>query len=352
MPDTSPVLAMPYIQPAQAQKHVTHNEALRVLDAVVQLAVIAADQDAPPAAPQAGDRYIVAAPGSGAWAGQAGAVAVYSDGAWYFVPPQPGWRAQVLTPKGAVVYDATAGWEAETAGEGTVTTTPQLGINATADATNRLSLSAPATLFNHEGAGHQLKLNKAAPGDTASLLYQTAFSGRAEMGLAGDDAFSLKVSADGTAWQEALCASPGTLELPLPLGGAGVFGTAARSGSTSTGALMEDGTNANGSYFRFASGLQMCTGTAVLSYDVGPRVRGVWTFPKFFSGGVPTCSGIVDAGSVSSGATPPPQDIGCLQEGPISGDSIEFFLYRVTGAANFQPGDSVIVRVNAVGLWG
>ncbi len=55
-----------------------------------------------------------------------------------------------------------------------------------------------ATLLNHDGAGHQLKINKAAAGDTASLLYQDAFSGRAELGLAGDDDFHFKVSPDGS----------------------------------------------------------------------------------------------------------------------------------------------------------
>lgn len=348
MPDTSPVLSLPLIQPAQAQKHVTHNEALRVLDAVVQLVVISADLQTPPEDPQEGARYIVGTPGSGDWAGRDGEIAVRQDGNWFFVPPQAGWRAGVLDPAGEVIFDPDTGWNAAAR---MPETTPRLGINATADATNRLSLSAPATLLNHDGAGHQLKLNKATPGDTASLLYQTGFSGRAEMGLAGNDAFSIKVSADGAAFVEAMRAEPAGLALPLPLGGAGVFGTAARSGGTSTGALMEEGSNANGAYFRFANGVQMCTGLATLTYDVGPRVRGIWTFPKPFTEGVPTCSGIVDAGSVTVGATPPAQDIGCLQEGPISGTSIEFFLYRVTGAADFAPGDSVTVRVSAMGLW-
>ena len=57
-------------------------------------------------------------------------------------------------------------------GSGSFTT---LAINgATADTTNRLSLNAPATLLNHDGDGHQLKINKASAGDTASLLYQDA----------------------------------------------------------------------------------------------------------------------------------------------------------------------------------
>ena len=65
-------------------------------------------------------------------------------------------------------------------------------------------MASPATLLTHAGGGHQLKINKAGPGQTASLLYQTDWSGRAEMGLAGGDNFSVKVSADGATWAEAL----------------------------------------------------------------------------------------------------------------------------------------------------
>ena len=83
-------------------------------------------------------------------------------------------------------------------------TLPFLGLNATADATNRIVAAAAATLLTHDGAGHQLKVNKAAAGDTASLLFQTGWSGRAEMGLAGNDDFSVKVSADGSAWTTAM----------------------------------------------------------------------------------------------------------------------------------------------------
>ena len=43
MADISPHLLLPYILAAQAQKHVTHNEAIRLLDAVVQLSVLDRD---------------------------------------------------------------------------------------------------------------------------------------------------------------------------------------------------------------------------------------------------------------------------------------------------------------------
>ncbi|WP_371068358.1 DUF2793 domain-containing protein, partial [Salmonella enterica] len=42
------------ILPAQAQKHVTHNEALRILDIIVQLAVLDRTRSAAPATPAEG----------------------------------------------------------------------------------------------------------------------------------------------------------------------------------------------------------------------------------------------------------------------------------------------------------
>ena len=57
--DTTENLNLPYILPAQAQKHVTHNEAIRALDALLHLAVLSRSATAPPASPVAGVRYIV-----------------------------------------------------------------------------------------------------------------------------------------------------------------------------------------------------------------------------------------------------------------------------------------------------
>ena len=51
MSDLSPNLALPLLLPAQAQKHVTHNEALALLDLLVQLRVQRFDARTPPEAP-------------------------------------------------------------------------------------------------------------------------------------------------------------------------------------------------------------------------------------------------------------------------------------------------------------
>jgi hypothetical protein len=198
--DQTTKLKLPYILAAQSQKHVTHNEALRVLDALVQLAVVDKDLSAPPGAPAEGHCYIVGASPTGAWAGHAGHVAAFQDGAWAFHPPLEGWVAWVSDEDTLYAFNGT-NWVVGGSG---VNPASLVGVNATADSTNRLSVVSPASLFNHAGAGHQLKINKAAAGDTGSVLFQTGFSGRAEFGLAGDDDFHVKVSADGSAWHEAI----------------------------------------------------------------------------------------------------------------------------------------------------
>ena len=210
--DQSPNLALPYILAAQAQKHVTHNEAIRALDAVTQIGVVSRTVAAPPASPVDGVCYITPASATGAWAGTAGRLAAFQDGAWIFFAPRNGWIAWVADETAALVYTGGT-WASLVAA---VTT---LGINATADTTNRLTVSAPATLLNNAGAGHQLKVNKAAAAATASLLYQTNFSGRAEMGTTGDDDFHVKVSADGTTWRDAMVIAAATGKVSFPAGG-------------------------------------------------------------------------------------------------------------------------------------
>ncbi|EYD70395.1 DUF2793 domain-containing protein [Limimaricola hongkongensis] len=200
MTQISAILSLPYIQPGQAQKHVTHNEAICRLDALVQPVVADRDRAAPPDAPATGARHIVAAGAGGDWAGHDGEIAVRENGAWGFETPLPGWRAHCLAEDAELSFGA-QGWQAP--GDRPLRAA-RIGINATPDATDRLSLSADATLLNHDGAGHRLKLNRAGVGDTASLLFHTGFSGGAEMGLAGEADFSIKTSADGAGWTTAL----------------------------------------------------------------------------------------------------------------------------------------------------
>lgn len=312
--ETTAVLSLPYIQPSQAQKHVTHNEALQQLDVLVQLVVIDRTLTTPPGIPAIGDRYIVAAAAISDWAGQDGNITYWGEAGWSFVTPVAGWRAHIVSEARDVVFDTITGeWLDSDSFPFSAT---QLGINASADTTNRLSVSAPATLFNHEGSDHQLKINKATASDTASLLFQDGFSGRAEMGLAGDDDIHLKVSPDGSSWTEALVVNRITGHLSgeavqasatdttagrvaradYAYSPGNLLGTVSQVAGTPTGAVIERGSNANGDYVRFADGTQICTGIQVLvsiSTAVGSLFRSAeqtWTFPAAFSA-VPQMTG-------------------------------------------------------------
>lgn len=201
MADQTPTLNLPFIMPSQAQKHVTHNQALEILDAVVQLSVAGADSGAPPPTPAEGDRHIVGPSPTGTWAGHEADVAVARPGGWIFVAPVAGWLAWVRDVDRLMVFDGDA-WVSAIAAA--VNPTPLVGVNTAANLTNRLAVASVASLFNHAGGDHRLKINKAAPGDTASILFQTGFSGRAEVGLSGDDSWRLKTSGDGASWAEAI----------------------------------------------------------------------------------------------------------------------------------------------------
>lgn len=224
--EQSAILSLPYILPAQAQKHVTHNEALRLLDVLVQLVVTSRQVAEPPSAPTQGARYIVPSDASGAFSDHAGAIAVWLDGQWHFVPALSGWQAEVLDEAIRVVFDGT-GWVGP---EARAQQVERLGVSMQADATNGLAVAATASLLTHAGAGHQLKINKAAATDTASLLFQTGWSGRAEMGTAGSDAFEIKTSADGSTFHTALRALQGSGRVELPEGSATALGSAVAPG--------------------------------------------------------------------------------------------------------------------------
>lgn len=227
-------LDLPYILPSQAQKHVTHNEAIRALDAVVQLSVRDRDRHAPPEDPAAGSRHIIADAASGEWLGRPNQIAAWQDGSWLFYSPCPGWLAYVEAERAHRVWDGSA-W---VFAAGTEPEFLRLAINgAVADEHNRLAVQGPASLFNHEGGSHRLVVNKEITADTASLVLQTGFEGRAEIGLAGDDRLHVKLSADGSAWRHALIAGP---EGDLACGGLlslASFSTASLPPSAPAGAL-------------------------------------------------------------------------------------------------------------------
>jgi hypothetical protein len=215
MSDTSHRLELPFIQPSQAQKHVTHNEALQRLDALVQLSVVQLEADTPPATATEGEIHGLGADPSGAWAGHAGMLAIRGGTAWQFLAPQEGWRAWDENSGDLHVFTDGAWQRALPALEDL----PGLGIGTSSDAANKLAVAAPASLFTHAGDSHRMKINKSAEAETASLLFQSGWTGHAEVGLAGETALTVKTSADGNSWYTALRLDPAAQEISFAPGG-------------------------------------------------------------------------------------------------------------------------------------
>lgn len=211
--DFSARLALPYLAAGQMQKHVTLNTALTRLDALLQAAVVSRSVAAQPTVPADGDLYILPEGASGAaWAGgSAGDLMRHEAGGWSAVPAPEGMIAVVLDA-GEVVVRADGGWTplGEWLGGSNELSVSRLGINTTADAANPFAAKVNKLLFTALGAGEggdgdlRMTLNKEGAADVLSLLFQSGYGGRAELGLVGDDDLSLKVSADGGTWRTAL----------------------------------------------------------------------------------------------------------------------------------------------------
>lgn len=203
--DQSARLALPYVAGGQAQKHVTVNETFTRLDGLVQTVVESRSMAVAPANPAEGALYIVPNPAGGAgWPEfTTQALVRFEAGGWTLVNADEGFRAWVRDERQMLVRIG-AGWAELTA------SVSRMGIGTAADATTPLAAKLNAALFtarspNEGGTGSlRLTLNKTAPIDTASLVWQNAYSGRAELGLTGNEDLNLKVSADGANWATAL----------------------------------------------------------------------------------------------------------------------------------------------------
>ena len=367
MTEQSTRLSLPLIQPSQAQKHVTHNSALEILDAVAQLNVLSRDANTPPTLTDEGAIFALGAAPQAVWAGHPNEMAIRSNGGWLFVEPREGW----------VLYDQADDVICVRKGKAWEPVTPNLdnvagvGINATSDAVNRLAVSAEATLLTHDTTGsHQLKVNKAAASDVASLLFQSGYSGRAEMGTMGNDDFAIKVSQDGATFVTALAfdgatghatgaavqqssddVTPGRLmRADWGYGPGNVVGTVGQTAGLPTGAVIESATTPQGAYVRFADGTQICSAALSVGFGGANRIGAAWLFPVPFAG-VPVVTGSIDATSIQADATPDLDALGAFVSANTDGTQTTLAQYRVAGSTDFQSADTALCHVMAIGRW-
>jgi hypothetical protein len=144
-------LSLPLLQPSQAQKHVTVNEAISRIDALAALTLLSCSQPAPPSVAAEGAAYGVPVGASGDWAGKAGTVALFLNGGWDFVTPERGWRAWIADEHAQAIHDGT-GWRAGAlalapSGAGSFLKIREFDHAVTAGLTSSTAVSIPAPVM-------------------------------------------------------------------------------------------------------------------------------------------------------------------------------------------------------------
>ena len=140
---TTDRLTLPLLAAAQAQKEMTHNEALTLLDAVCQPVVAAVAPATVPTAPAPGTCWIVGNGATGAWAGHDGALAMWTAGGWRFVAAFDGMTVWCVAT--ATIVRRTGGnWTS-----GPVIAAPVGGT--TVDAEGRAAISAVLLTLRAQG---------------------------------------------------------------------------------------------------------------------------------------------------------------------------------------------------------
>ena len=207
--DQTARLGLPYLAAGQMQKHVTLNEALTRLDALVQTAVVSRTLSSQPATPPDGALYILPPEAIGAsWAVEPEGALIRAEGGGWTVVEAPDGLVVLVADAGELVVRDGGTWVPLGARLDGLDNLTRLGLGTTADAGNPFAVRLNKALWTALEAGSggdgdlRLTLNKEGPADVLSLLFQSGWGGRAELGLIGDDDLRLKVSADGAIWRD------------------------------------------------------------------------------------------------------------------------------------------------------
>ncbi|MBK5265123.1 MAG: DUF2793 domain-containing protein [Alphaproteobacteria bacterium] len=107
--DATPRFAFPYLYSGQAQKEITHNEVLILVDMLIHAQAQSAVVSDPPATPGSGDGWIVGGSPTGEWGGHSGELACWTGGGWRFIAPRAGLRVAVLDEGLDYFYNG-SGW--------------------------------------------------------------------------------------------------------------------------------------------------------------------------------------------------------------------------------------------------
>ncbi len=126
-----------------------------------------------------------------------------------------------------------------------------------------------------------------------------------------------------------------------------ILGTVSQSGGVPTGAIIESGSNVNGSYVKYADGTMICYRRLKLIYESVDVVQEDWSFPSTFASN-PMINHTHEQG-FSTDATPPTLKRGPSFHATTSTTKVTLKLGCITGA--YQAGDFVYTNAEAIGKW-
>ena len=198
MPDTTR-LGLPFLAPAQSQKHVTVNESLARLDALVHLSLTSVDAIDPPSSPQDGEVHAIGANATGDWAGEDGKLAVFLNGGWAFLTPTTGWQGWSEPDGGRVAFDG-ANWQA---GAGSFSANGAGFLHRTIEVDHALGAGATSTVPDLLPAGSIVY------GITARVVSAIGGAASLEIGVSGaTDRYGSGIGLSAGAWARGITGSP------------------------------------------------------------------------------------------------------------------------------------------------
>ncbi len=201
-------LGLPLLIPNQAQKEITHNEALIILDNLIQNTVITKNLNIPPQEPKTNDLYIVGENASDVWLNKDFQLAFYDNG-WRFIEPKEGITFWVKDEDCQYTYD----------GENWIITDEISNKKINLIELNDVKVNNikngeflrfngnkfinTKSLDNVENLSTNiLNINKSEETATASCILQDNSINKIEFGLIQSDNFTLKVSNNGENWKD------------------------------------------------------------------------------------------------------------------------------------------------------
>ena len=174
------------------------------------------DLTTPPSSPNSNDIYIVEASATGAWSGEDKQIAFYDNGL-RFIEAREGFTFWVndenklysfdgsnwiqtlstlvsiqtlndltdITISSVSQYDILQYNRTNFVNTKEVQNLSLIGVNTTANSTSKLSVKSDSVLFDSATDDSRVKVNKTTSSNTASPLFQSNYSGRAEADITG-----------------------------------------------------------------------------------------------------------------------------------------------------------------------